>query len=248
MSGNLTNHGQKVHHGDTMNLIPILEKFVSLQGEGDSQGFPTTFIRVAGCNLRCSYCDTKHSWTIDGVPLESVEEILEWIKGQWPGIVCFTGGEPLLYDEILILINKLAFDGYDVVVETNGTIDIGKVKGKMLLESLPRISFVMDFKSENVEMTEEQRMTVYKNLGEISVYDEVKFVVPYSDLGWAIDTIDKYNIRNPIISPVITDCTTQTDLMQFADHFLGLACRYGLSKVKLQTQLHKQIWGNRRMK
>ena len=88
---------------------------------------------------------------------------------------------------------------------------------------------------------------VYKNLGQISVYDEVKFVVPFSDLGWAIETIDSYNIRNAIISPVITDCTTQTDLMQFAEHLMGLACGYGLHKVRLQTQLHKQIWGNKRM-
>lgn len=231
-----------------MNPIPILEKFVSLQGEGDSQGYPTTFIRVAGCNLKCSYCDTKHSWSLENARQETVEYLLDWIKGQWPGIVCFTGGEPLLYPEIYILINKLAFDGYDVVVETNGTIDLEKVKGKMLLESLPRISFVMDFKSEDVEMTEEQRMMVYKNLGEISVYDEVKFVVPYSDIGWAIETIDKYSIRNPIISPVITDCTTQTDLMQFADLVLGLAAGYNLHKLKLQTQLHKQLWGNRREK
>ena len=231
-----------------MNPISILEKFVSLQGEGSSQGFPTTFIRVAGCNLKCSYCDTKHSWNTNNCPKESIDDIYNWIKDQWPGIVCLTGGEPLIYPDIDILINRLAIEGYDVVIETNGTCHLGNIKKKILPEALPRISFVMDFKSLSVDMSISQRLMTEENLKEIRVYDEVKFVVSFSEIHWAIETIKSHDIRNPVISPIISDCTTQTDLEQFADLVLHLAEYYNLPKLRLQTQLHKQIWGNRRKK
>jgi len=123
--------------------MEICEIFHSLQGEGINIGLPTIFVRTAGCNLRCEWCDTRYAW--EGGEEISIHEIMEKLDSIGCDRVCITGGEPLLQNDVLDLIDIL-LPRYDISVETNGSLDISELKRKDLMVSMDHKTLLQAWK------------------------------------------------------------------------------------------------------
>lgn len=202
--------------------MKLKEIFYSIQGEGLSQGLPTIFIRFVGCNLRCKYCDTSYAYR--GGKEMSIENIVRVVKKIKCKRVCLTGGEPLLQKDLLKLISKLK--GYEVSIETNGSLDIKKYAKKSIIS--------LDIKCPCSGCSENM---LFSNLSILRKKDQVKFIVEdEKDVKFAINIIKKYNLTkktNVLINPVWgADCTKLINLILDSN----LDIRFGL-------QIHKFIWG-----
>jgi 7-carboxy-7-deazaguanine synthase len=199
--------------------MKIAEIFKSLQGEGKNQGKPCLFIRLAGCNLNCCWCDTAYAR--NGGMEMSPDMILEQVWRTNPSYVCITGGEPLLQaDELEPLLISLHKRGTAIDIETNGTIDFRKFQ--------PYASVCMDVKCPS--SGEQSNLTL---LDAIRSQDSVKFVVKdEADCQYARDIITKYRIRGEIfLSPVYG-----SDYSVISKFILGNSL-----PVRFQLQLHKII-------
>lgn len=199
--------------------MKIAEIFSSLQGEGLYSGYPTIFIRLAGCNLSCSYCDTPASR--QGGKEMNIDQIVKQVKNEKYRYVCITGGEPLLQrDEVIILSQKLLMAEKKVSIETNGTLSFEKVPGE--------VSICMDVKCPSSGETSKPAL-----LSTLKSSDSVKFVVgTKEDLTFAEEIIRNYPTPAEIfISPVYG-----TDYQQIASYILS----HNLP-VRMQIQLHKII-------
>lgn len=162
--------------------MKICEIFASIQGESSMSGIPMVFVRLTGCNLRCSYCDTKYAYN-EGVEL-SLDEVINKIKSFRLKFVEITGGEPLLQPEIYSLMDKLV-KNYSVVLETNGSVSIEKVN--------PEVKIIMDIKTPGSGMSDRNYL---ENLKFIKETDEVKFVLTdRNDYEWAMDFIKTHRIK-----------------------------------------------------
>jgi 7-carboxy-7-deazaguanine synthase len=160
----------------------VCEIFTSIQGESSYAGVPCTLVRMTGCNLRCSYCDTQYAYT-EGSEL-SEEDILREINRAGIRIVEITGGEPLLQREVYPLIEKLAETGHKVLVETNGSVNIKEIDGRAVV--------ILDVKTPGSGMSEKMDLS---NLDIVKQTDEVKFVITNgADYEWAKDLIHGYNL------------------------------------------------------
>ena len=209
--------------------MKINEIFYSLQGEGKWTGLPNIFIRTSGCNLRCTYCDTKYAYN-DGTEI-SLDEILNKISKYPCKYVCITGGEPLLQEETLNLIDVLLKKDYKICLETNGSINIRKLsKKKSLIISL-------DIKCPSSNM---QDKTNIDNISFLKKLDQLKFIIK--------DKND-YNYAKKIIKKYKPSCTVffqpvwKTNPMVLAKWIIndGMNVRLGL-------QIHKIIWNEERKK
>lgn len=221
--------------------IPIVEKFVSLQGEGKYAGITTVFVRVMGCNLSCYYCDTKYAndYNKENYTLETAERLYNWISSKNITHICFTGGEPLQRLGIISVISKLLSNTDSIItIETNGTISLEYVGQLIPLEQL---HIVMDFKMPEL-LDEAQANITTANLSYLTGDHEVKFVVDYNHLDWAFNVIKTYQLNNAIISPLITE---KDKGKWYPKHFAEkMIDNYKLVKnTKFQLQLHKLIWG-----
>jgi 7-carboxy-7-deazaguanine synthase len=199
--------------------------FRSIQGEGLMIGAVTYFIRSVGCNLSCSWCDTRYSR--DGGEDIPVKEIADRVKGERN--ICVTGGEPLLQDDVYELLNTLINDGKNIVLETNGSVDISKVPAhKNLMIS-------MDIKCPSSGMSE---MMDTSNIQHLKSTDQLKFIIgDGSDLEYAVSFIESHDIPcNIIFSPV-----GGMDIEPLTEEVV----ERGLN-VRVLPQLHKLIWGNKR--
>jgi len=205
--------------------MKICELFRSLQGEGVLIGVPTVFIRTVGCNLSCSWCDTPYSK--EGGENISVEEIVSRVGPTRH--VCVTGGEPLLQDDTIHLIQLLLDMGKHVSLETNGSMDIS------MLPDNPDLLVSMDIKCPMSGMNQRMRM---ENLAYLQEKDQLKFIIADGyDLSYAIDVLKQFPPRcNVVLSPV-----GGMDLEPLAEEVLAS----GL-EVRVLPQLHKIIWGNRK--
>ncbi|MCK9277211.1 MAG: radical SAM protein [Methanoculleus sp.] len=195
----------------------VSEIFRSLQGEGKSQGRPCTFIRLAGCNLRCAWCDTSYAW--EGGEKMSVIEVLDRVWLLNGRQICITGGEPLLQrEEVLELLKKFHLHGYTVEIETNGTRDFRDLQ--------PYASICMDVKCPSSGERSDLSLLPF-----ITPRDCVKFVVADdNDLLYARAVMTQCQIRGEIfISPV-----EGSDYRAIADYIV----KENLP-VRLQVQLHK---------
>ena len=202
--------------------MKVNEIFLSIQGEGMSTGYPTVFVRFTGCNLRCSYCDTKYSYN-DGIHMEP-EDIYSQIKKHKYKRVCITGGEPLLQREIHWFLSLLK--GFEVNIETNGSIDISNFN----LYGTHR--FTMDIKTPS--SLESERMC-YSNFHSLREFDEIKFVIgSRNDYQWAKQIINNYYRRGIIIFSSVFDRIPPKDIISWI-------LEDGLD-VKFQLQIHKFIW------
>jgi len=206
-------------------MLKINEIFKSIQGESTYAGLPCTFVRLAGCNLRCTYCDTNYAY-YEGKEI-SDEDIIAKIDEYGVKCVEFTGGEPLLQEETPKLIKTLLDNGYNVLIETNGSICIGCLD--------KRLNIIMDYKTPKSGMSERMRP---KNFEFLKPTDQIKFVLmDESDYIWAKDIIienklaDKF--ENILMSPAYGELSPK-DLV-------GWVLKDDL-QVRVQLQIHKYIW------
>lgn len=205
--------------------MKICEYFRSIQGEGLSIGVPTYFIRTAGCNLRCAWCDTTYAQ--EGGKEMSVDEIMEMVDDTEN--VCITGGEPMLQEDILKLIGKLLKAGKKIVVETNGSKDISKIpKNKRIMVSL-------DVKCPSSGMSEENLLSNLKHIGK---KDQLKFVIgDQIDLNYAI----RFIRENRTDANVVFSAVGGMNLLPIAEEVV-----HRKLNVRVLPQLHKIIWGEKR--
>jgi 7-carboxy-7-deazaguanine synthase len=206
--------------------VKICEIFTSIQGESTYAGMPCTFIRMTGCNLRCSYCDTAYAYD-EGKEL-SEDEIMSEVKHAGINLVEITGGEPLLQKEVYHLIERLLDGSYKVLVETNGSINIKEIDRRAVV--------ILDIKTPGSGMSEKMDLS---NLDDLKSTDEVKFVITNrTDYEWAKGIIVRYNIpdRCTVLMSPAFGILPPEDLAKWM-----LEDRL---KARLNLQLHKYIYSS----
>lgn len=207
--------------------MKVVEIFKSIDGEGKRAGLPTTFVRLYGCNLNCSYCDTRYGCEDNNYTIWSVDSIMDTIKRFGIQSVTITGGEPLIHPDIHKLINTLLESGYWVNVETNGSIWIGQFPKRK------NLFFTMDYKSPSSGM--EKRM-ILENLSLLTSKDVLKFVVgSEEDLDRSLEILEQYQPNCQIyFSPVFKEIEPKV--------IVDFILYHKLNNCKVQVQLHKIIW------
>ena len=204
--------------------LRLTEIFLSLQGEARSIGWPTVFVRLTGCPLRCQYCDTAYAfhggdwWTFDA--------ILEDVARHGARHVCVTGGEPLAQKRCVALLARLCDAGYEVSLETSGAIDIGEVD--------PRVSRVLDIKTP---ASGEVGRNLWSNLPLLTPHDQVKFVIcDRADYEWSKGVLAEHRLAatcDVLFSPSFG----QVSPRELADWIVE-----DRLPVRFQVQLHKLLW------
>mgnify|MGYP003287577101 FL=1 len=207
--------------------MKVVEIFKSIDGEGKRAGLPTTFIRLFGCNLNCSYCDTRYGCEGEGYSIMSILQIVSAVERCGIHSVTITGGEPLVHPGINKLVHILLEKGYWVNIETNGSQYIGK------FPSSPLLFFTMDYKCPSSGM--ENHMDC-RNFELLFKNDVLKFVVgSQEDLNKSLQVIEKYDPQAQIyFSPVFGEIEPSEIVDFILDH--------GLNDCKVQLQMHKYIW------
>ncbi|MCL2020608.1 MAG: 7-carboxy-7-deazaguanine synthase QueE [Betaproteobacteria bacterium] len=208
--------------------LKISEIFFSLQGEASRSGLPTVFIRLAGCPLRCRWCDTEYAFT--GGAWTTAAEILAAVRVYPTRHVCVTGGEPLAQADCLTLLAMLADAGYEVCLETSGALPIHAVDA--------RVARIVDLKAPS---SGEAAKNHWDNLAQITARDEVKIIIAdREDYEWA-SVILREKLA-ALASPIwFSPAYNRQDARELAEWILA----DGLP-VRLQIQLHKALWGNMR--
>tara|TARA_Y100000768_G_C23986675_1_gene689285 strand:- start:679 stop:1320 length:642 start_codon:yes stop_codon:yes gene_type:complete len=208
-----------------MSTLIINEIFYSIQGETSRSGLPTTFVRLTGCPLRCSYCDTQYAFK-DGSK-KSFDEIIREINNNKTKYVTITGGEPLAQKNILSFMKKLCDLKYSVSIETSNAYPIENID--------PRVSIILDIKTP---ASNEVDKNIVSNYDILKSKDEIKFVIcNLSDFDWSKKYIKEYDLVS-ICQIIFSPSYDEMPLSQLAD----LILRDRLD-VRLQAQLHKTIWG-----
>lgn len=214
--------------------IPMVEIFETVEGEGTRAGFPTVFVRLFGCNLRCTWCDTKYSYPpAEAENVMTIAEIISKVQTYRSRHICLTGGEPLLYGEkSLALIDALAEleQVDDLHIETNGAIDLALFVERV---ASPKVRYIMDFKLPD---SGEMEQMIMGNLALLREQDELKFVIGSEhDFRTAVEVLEQHPTKAlPMFSPVWETMPPRK--------LVELMLDAGLSKVKLNMQLHKIIW------
>jgi len=205
-------------------MLRVTEIFHSIQGESSHAGRPCAFVRLTGCNLRCRWCDSEYTFT--GGERMEIDDILTQVKGYGSKLVEITGGEPLAQSESLDLIRRFCDEGFEVLIETSGSIDIEPVDR--------RATFILDIKCPGSGEVEKNR---WENLQHLKPKDEIKFVIAdRADYDWAKQIISDRGLNRwtVLLSPV----WGEMDLKSLAEWMLADGV-----PARLQTQLHKHIWG-----
>lgn len=207
-----------------LQMLKINEIFYSIQGESSYVGFPTVFVRTTGCNLRCTYCDTKYSY-FEGES-QSLEAILASIRQHGTPYVCITGGEPLLQNEIHELMNRLCDEGFKVSLETSGSKSIQKVD--------PRVKIVIDVKTPDSGAA---NSFLSENISLSGVGTEYKFVIcSQNDFDWSEQFCRQYDLFKKF-AVLYSPSFGVIDPQWLAEKILQKK-----SPARLQLQLHKYIW------
>jgi 7-carboxy-7-deazaguanine synthase len=208
-------------------VLRITEIFYSLQGETSRSGLPTVFIRLTGCPLRCGYCDTAYAFS--GGKLLTLDDIFAAVAQYRTRYVTVTGGEPLAQKPCIALLRELCDRGYSVSLETSGAIDVSAVD--------PRVSKILDIKTP---ASGESAKNLWSNLGHLTPRDEIKFVLcSEADYQWGREQLaarDLASLCPVLFSPSYRDLSAA----QLAEWILR-----DQLPVRFQTQLHKQLWGEK---
>jgi 7-carboxy-7-deazaguanine synthase len=206
--------------------LRLTEIFHSLQGEADTVGIPTVFVRLTGCPLRCQYCDTTYAF--EGGAWWDLSAILERVRELGARYVCVTGGEPLAQKGCLELLTALVEAGYRVSLETSGAMSIEAVD--------PRVIRVVDVKTPG---SGEQHRNRYDQLELLRPEEQIKFVVcDRADYDWSRDTCARLDLTQRC-GVLFSPSHEQLPARQLADWILA-----DRLPVRLQIQLHKYLWGN----
>lgn len=207
--------------------LKVNEVFYSIQGESTYAGRPCVFVRLTGCNLRCSYCDTQYAYEEGGIM--EVNHIFEQVAPYQCRLVEITGGEPLVQDDTPILIESLLDDGYEVLLETNGSMDISRVDERCVK--------IVDIKCPSSGMIKKNDLD---NLGRLTTRDELKFVLgtredyEYAKKIVAYKQLDPKRINPVNFSPIFGQLNPKILSEWILEDHLD---------VRLHLQLHKYIWG-----
>lgn len=209
--------------------LTVSEIVSSVQGEGKYTGFPTTFIRLFKCNLKCSFCDTTYAQSKGSKRRLSIDTILSYVFKMGNKHICITGGEPLLQENIFVLIYELVDKGYLVTIETNGSVLLESGDNRRMY------SYCMDIKCPSSKM---DKYNKYENLLELRDTDEVKFVIgDINDYLFAREVLQKYHTKAvKVFSPVMPN-KDQTLPAQLAQWLI----EDKIPNSKIGVQLHKLI-------
>lgn len=213
--------------------LRITEIFYSLQGEANTAGLPTVFIRLTGCPLRCHYCDTTYSF--EGGTRQSLEEIIETARSFNTPYICVTGGEPLAQPNCIPLLDQLCAQGFQVSLETSGALDVSKVD--------PRVSKVLDLKTP---ASGESARNLLSNLDLLTMHDQIKFVIcDKEDYEWSKQQLKTYQLDKKVstvwFSPAFAVEKGNARLPDFARDLAQWILEDHLP-VRFQLQLHKILW------
>ncbi len=211
---------------ESLERLRITEIFLSIQGEAASAGWPTVFVRLTGCPLRCGYCDTAYAF--HGGRWMSLDEVLDTVADYGVTHVCVTGGEPLAQRRCPALLVRLCDAGYQVSLETSGALDVGGVD--------PRVVRVVDLKTPG---SGESARNMMENLSYLGPRDVVKFVIcDRADYEWARDVLSEERLTERC-QVFFSPSWGQLDPSQLSEWVLD-----DRLEVRVQLQLHKIIWGD----
>ncbi len=206
--------------------LKITEIFLSLQGESRTIGWPTVFVRLTGCPLRCHYCDTEYAFY--GGAWQSLDEISATVAFHGVRHVCVTGGEPLAQKTCIALLQRLCDEGYSVSLETSGALDIAAVDA--------RVQRVIDIKTPDSGEMARNRLA---NLELLNSNDQLKFVLcSRSDYDWAVAFVNEHDLTKRcevLFSPSHGQLAPATLADWIVEDRLP---------IRFQCQLHKQLWGD----
>jgi 7-carboxy-7-deazaguanine synthase len=203
----------------------LTEIFHSVQGESSFCGLPTTFIRLSGCNLRCSWCDTSYSFS-RGVPWK-IQEIVDQVNSYQAHYICITGGEPLLQPQVYPLMDALIENGNSLTLETGGGVSIEKVR--------PEVHTILDVKCPKSNMSDRN---TWSNLELLRSHDEVKFVIAdRTDYDYAVEIYKDFDLNKRVNNVLFSPSFEELDAK--------ILCEWILEdhlQVRLNLQTHKFIW------
>lgn len=210
-----------------MSALRITEIFLSLQGEANTVGKPTVFVRLTGCPLRCQYCDSAYAFS--GGELIEEADILNTVKGFGVQHVTVTGGEPLAQPGALSLMVALADAGLSVSIETSGALSVAEVD--------PRVVKVLDLKTPG---SGEVQRNLWENMRHLNAHDQIKFVVcDRTDYDWARMRCDEHNLYAQVADVLFSPSHHQLASRDLADWIVA-----DRLPVRMQVQLHKLLWGD----
>ena len=205
--------------------LRLTEIFLSVQGESRSVGWPTVFVRLTGCPLRCQYCDTAYAF--HGGQWWEIDSILAEVAKHGVRHVCVTGGEPLAQKRCIGLLSRLCDAGYEVSLETSGAIDVSEVD--------QRVHRVVDLKTPD---SKEQHRNRLENIALLTPRDQVKFVIcSRGDYEWARDMLAEHRLAERC-EVLFSPSYTQVPARELAEWVIA-----DRLPVRFQMQLHKQLWG-----
>lgn len=214
--------------GTRSTQLRVTEIFHSIQGESRTVGFPTVFVRLTGCPLRCAYCDTPYAFS--GGEQKTIALILREVAAFGPRYVCVTGGEPLAQPACRSLLTALCDAGYEVSLETSGALDISGIDS--------RVTVVMDLKSPS---SGEESRNLWDNLQFLRPTDQLKFVLTdRSDYEWARKVIAERGLA-AVATLLLSPAWGRLDARELAEWVLA-----DRLPVCVQVQLHKYLWGEAR--
>ncbi|OGV08789.1 MAG: 7-carboxy-7-deazaguanine synthase [Ignavibacteria bacterium RIFOXYB2_FULL_36_7] len=205
-------------------MLKVNEIYFSIQGESSKAGLPCVFVRLTYCNLRCVYCDTEYAFYAGED--YSMDSILSEVKKYNCRLVELTGGEPLVQTQSLDLMKRLCAEGYEVMLETGGSLSIKDVD--------PRVMIIMDFKCPSSGM---MKKNFYENIDYLKLTDELKFVIgSREDYDWMKEIMEKYKLakRFKILVSVVFDELEPVTLVEWV--------LQDKLNVRFQLQMHKFIW------
>jgi 7-carboxy-7-deazaguanine synthase len=206
--------------------LKITEIFYSLQGEADTVGFPTVFVRLTGCPLRCQFCDTAYAF--HGGEWRTLEEVLATVGNYSPRYVCVTGGEPLAQKNCLPLLTRLCDADYRVSIETSGAMPLDGVD--------VRVIRVVDVKTPG---SGEERRNRYDDLALLRPDEQIKFVIcDRADYEWAREKVATLGLASRC-TVLFSPSAAQLPPRELADWILA-----DRLPVRFQVQLHKILWGD----
>ncbi len=208
--------------------LRITEIFHSLQGESNTVGKPTVFIRLTGCPLRCQYCDTAYAFT--GGVIYELEQVLKDVESYSTPYVTVTGGEPLAQKACLPLLTALCDKDYIVSLETSGAIDLQGVD--------KRVIKVMDLKTPG---SGEIDKNLESNIKYLTAQDQIKFIIcDREDYEWSKSKVEEHDLQEKVADVLFSPSNEQMPAKELAEWILA-----DRLKIRFQIQLHKYLWGNK---
>ena len=207
--------------------LRITEIFLSLQGEANTVGYPTVFVRLTGCPLRCQYCDSAYAFS--GGQIETLADILDQVASYNVSRVTVTGGEPLAQPGVFALMTALVDRQFSVSLETSGALSVDRVD--------PRVVKVLDIKTPD---SAEVHRNLWGNIAHLQSHDQIKFVVcSRGDYDWARIKCDQYQLFDRVADVLFSPSHGALDPSELADWIVA-----DRLPARMQMQLHKLLWGD----